>query len=108
MSKIYLPKEYMNKPCYVVNNGYIRVYNTINQNYSNVVYDVYINQDYMVKQGTASYSSNTQCDRLNEYTDNFYYRLDIDKVLIIFLILVLVVVGGPLKIFLRFFKRFAI
>lgn len=106
MSKIYLPTEYLNKPCYVVNNDYIRVYNTINQHYSNTVYDIYINQDYMVKRGIASYSSNTVCDDLNEYTDNFYYRTDIDKVLTIFLILAIVVVWCPLKIVRRFFKRF--
>lgn len=106
MSKIYLPTEYLNKPCYVINNGYIRVYETTNQNYSNTVYDVYINQDYMVKRGTASYASSTQCDHVNEYTDNFYYRTDIDKVLIIFLILAFVIVWSPFKILLRFFKRF--
>lgn len=106
MSKIYLPSEYMNKPCYVINNGYIRVYNTINTNYQNTVYDVYINQDYMVKRGTASYSSSTVCDTANEYTDNFYYRTDIDKILVIFLILAIICVLCPLKIMTRFFKRF--
>lgn len=107
LSKIYLPTEYLNKPCYVINNGYIRVYETISNSYSNKVYDVYINQDYMVKQTTANFSSNTVCDNLNEYTDNFYYRVDIDKVLVIFLILVIVVVICPTKIVLRFFKRFS-
>lgn len=106
MSKIYVPTKYLNKPCYVINNGYIRVYETTNNNYSNTVHDIYINQDYMVKTSTASFSSSTLCDHENEYTDNFYYRTDIDKVLIIFLILAIVVVMCPLKIVLRFFKRF--
>jgi len=106
MSKIYIPTEYLNKKCYVINNDYIRVYETTNINSQNVVYDIYINQDYMVKRGTASYSNNTQCDTINEYTDNFYYRTDIDKILIIFFILAVVVVLSPLKILKRFFRRF--
>lgn len=83
MSKIYVPSEYLNKPCYVINNDYIRVYNTVNTTGNNVIYDIYINNDYMIKQGTASYSANTQCDRLNTYTDDVFYRVDIADILII-------------------------
>jgi len=105
MSKIYLPTAYLNKPCYVINANYIRVYNTINTNQTNVIYDIYINQDYMVKQGTASYSSTTVCDNLNTYTDDVYYRTDIDKILVIFIIFCIVCILLPLKIFSRLFKR---
>lgn len=105
MAKIYLPTEYLNKPCYVINNGYIRVYNTTN-NSNNIVYDIYINQDYQVRRTTSGYSSSTQCDTMNQYTDDIYYRTDFDKILVIFLILCIFCFLLPLKIFVRFFRRF--
>ena len=52
MSKIYLPTEYVNSPCKVINNGYIRVYT--NSNLTNYV-DIYINQYYMIREGYNSY-----------------------------------------------------
>lgn len=103
---IYLPTEYLNKPCYVVNNGYIRVYDTIRTNQPNVVYDIYINQDYMVKKGIANYSSSTLCDTLNTYTDDVYYRTDLDSILIIFLIMCIFCFLIPIKVFTRLFRRF--
>lgn len=103
---IYLPTEYLNKPCYIINNGYIRVYETTNNNQSNVVHDIYINQDYMVKKGTANYSSNTVCDKINTYTDSIYYRTDFDSILIILLIMSIFCFLIPLKIFIRLFRRF--
>lgn len=39
-------------------------------------------------------------------TDNFYYRVDFYKILIIFIILCFIIIYCPIKIFLRFFKRF--
>lgn len=105
MAKIYLPTEYLNKPCYVINNGYIRVYNTTN-NSNNIVYDIYINQDYQVRRTTSGYSSSTYCDTMNQYTDDIYYRTDFDKILVIFLILCIFCFLLPLKIFVRFFRRF--
>lgn len=105
MSKIYLPTEYLNKPCYVINNGYIRVYNSTNSS-NNTVYDIYINQDYMVRRTTAGYSSSTMCDTSNTYTDDIYYRTDFDKIIVIFLCLCVFCFLFPLKIFFRFFRRF--
>lgn len=103
---IYIPTEYLNKPCYVINNGYIRVYDTINTNQSNIVYDIYINQDYMVRQTTANYSYNTLCDRLNTYTDSVYYRVDFVNILIMLTIFCIFCFVLPLKIFVRLFRRF--
>lgn len=85
--KIYLPTEYLNKPCYIVNNGYIRVYETIRTNNQNVVYDIYINQDYMVKEGTSYFSSSTICDTVNVYTDDYFYRRDIVDILLFYVIM---------------------
>ena len=74
MNKIYIPTEYLDNTCKVVNNGYIRVYT--NNNYNSWV-DVYVNQGYMIKPGSSNYSQQPVCDFFNEYTDSIYYRLDI-------------------------------
>lgn len=103
MSKIYLPEQYVNMPCKVVNNGYIRVYS--NDSLTNY-YDIYVNQDYMVKPGSTNYSQNVVCDTTNEYTNEVYYRVDFDKILVILLILVIFVILVPFKIVLRLFRRF--
>lgn len=103
---IYVPTDYLNKPCYVINNDYIRVYETTNTNQSNIVYDIYINQDYMVKQTTANYYSNTVCDRLNTYTDSVYYRVDFVNILIMLTIFCIFCFVLPLKVFVRLFRRF--
>lgn len=103
MAKIYLPTSYVNMPCKVINNGYIRVYS--NDNLTNY-YDIYINQDYMVKSGSTNYSQNVVCDTTNNYTDEIYYRTDFDKILIILIIVAIFVILIPLKIVLRLFRRF--
>lgn len=97
--KIYLPSEYVDSPCKVINNGYIRVYtdNNLRQ-----YVDVYVNQDYMLKNGESNYSYNGVCDYTNVYTDNIYYRLDIDKILISFLVISLVIISFVLPLFKRF------
>lgn len=105
MSTIYLPSEYLNKPCYQVNNGYIRVFETTNINQSNIVYDIYLNQDYQVKRGTASYSNSTLCDNINTYTDDFYYRVDMPNILLMFFIFCLFCYFVPLQLFRRLFRR---
>lgn len=108
MSKIYLPNEYLNKTCYQVNNGYIRVWETNNYNQDNNYYDIYINQDYQVKKGTSYFYNTIQtCDNINTYTSDFWYRLDIDRILIIFLILSIFILLFPYKIFSRFFGKWA-
>lgn len=81
MSTIYLPSDYVGSTCKVINNGYIRAYT--NNSLTNYV-DIYINQDYMVKEGTTFNGYNGLCDNINTYTDNMWYRLDIDKIVITF------------------------
>lgn len=102
MSKIYLPTEYINSPCKVINNGYIRAYT--NSSLTEYV-DIYLNQDYMLKEGTYSYGYNGQCDSLNTYTDNFYYRTDFPDILLMFSIFVLFGIYLPFKIIRRFYKK---
>lgn len=102
MSKIYLPSEYINSPCKVINNGYIRVYTNTGLNY---YVDIYINQDYMIKEGYTNYGYSGQCDSLNTYTDNFYYRTDFPDILFMFLIFVLFGIYLPFRIIRRFYKK---
>lgn len=102
MSKIYLPTEYINSPCKVINNGYIRAYT--NSSLTDYV-DIYINQDYMLKQGTYSYGYTGQCDTINTYTDNFYYRIDFPDILLMFSIFVLFCIYLPFRIIRRFYKK---
>lgn len=102
MSKIYLPTEYVNSSCKVINNGYIRAFT--NSSLTNYV-DIYINQDYMVKEGTYSYGYSGECDSLNIYTDNFYYRTDFPDILFMFLVFVLFGIYLPFKIIRRFYKK---
>ena len=102
MSKIYLPTEYINSPCKVINNGYIRVYT--NNSLTNYV-DIYINQDYMIREGYNSYGYSGTCDSLNTYTDNFYYRTDFPDILLMFSIFVLFGIYLPFRIIRRFYKK---
>lgn len=102
MSKIYLPSEYVNSPCKVINNGYIRAYT--NSSLTDYV-DIYLNQDYMLKQGTYSYGYSGQCDTINTYTDNFYYRTDFPDILLMFSIFVLFGIYLPFRIIRRFYKK---
>ena len=102
MSKIYLPTEYVNSPCKVINNGYIRVYT--NSSLTNYV-DIYINQDYMIREGYNSYGYSGTCDSLNTYTDNFYYRTDLPDILLMFTIFVLFGIYLPFRIIRRFYKK---
>ena len=105
MSKIYLPTEYINSPCKVINNGYIRAYT--NSSLTEYV-DIYLNQDYMLREGTYSYGYSGQCDSLNTYTDNFYYRTDFPDILLMFTIFVLFGIYLPFKIIRRFYKKWEI
>ena len=105
MSKIYLPTEYVNSPCKVINNGYIRAYT--NSSLTEYV-DIYLNQDYMLKQGTYSYGYSGQCDTINSYTNNFYYRTDFPDILLMFSIFVLFGIYLPFRIIRRFYKKWKI
>lgn len=102
MSKIYLPSEYVDSPCKIVNNGYIRAYdNSSLTNYT----DIYINQDYMIKKGRSNTGYTGTCDIYNTYTDNFYYRNDFSQILFIFLIFTIFIVYIPTKIVSKLFIR---
>lgn len=105
MSKIYLPEEYVNMPCKVINNGYIRVY--VDNSYTNY-YDIYVNQDYMAKYGTTNYTQTVVCDTLNEYTTAYFYRTDATELMLLFMLIVTLcyfIVNKLLKVFFLGFRE---
>lgn len=97
---IYLPEEYLDN-CNVINNGYIRSY--LNDNYTSW-HDIYVNQDYQIKEGYSNYGQNPVCDSTNIYTSNIWYRLDIDKILFIFLTIAFVIYFIISSLFKRLFR----
>lgn len=68
---IYLPEDYINN-CNVVYNGYIRSYT--NSSRTEWV-DIYVNQNYMLKYGSSTYSQNVVCDTANVYTSDELYKI---------------------------------
>ena len=102
MSKIYLPTEYVNSSCKVINNGYIRVYT--NNDLTEYV-DVFVNQDYMIRESYNNYGYNGQCDTINTYTDDFYYRTDFPDILIMFSCFVFFCFYIPFTIIRRLYKK---
>ena len=107
---IYVP-DLENYRCFVVQSeGVIRAYETRPTYNSTINYrDYYINSDYIYRDGTQQFSTYTTlptCLSNNHVTDSIYYRLDIDKILLVVLILSIFIVYIPLKILRRFFRRF--
>ena len=106
---IYVPD--INYKCYVVQSeGVIRAYEEIPQYNTQVNYrDYYINSSYIYKDGYQSfgaYSTIPTCLDTSVLTNDFYYRLDLDSILIIFTIFVIFCICLPFKILFRLFRRF--
>lgn len=106
---IYVPD--LNYKCYVVQSeGVIRAYEEIPQYNTEINYrDYYINSSYIYKDGYqsfGSYSTIPTCLDTSVLTNDFYYRLDLDSILIIFTIFVIFGICLPFKILFRLFRRF--
>lgn len=107
---IYVPNK-ENYKCFVVQNDTtIRAYEEIPRNNTDISYrDYYYTANYLYRDGVQSFSSYTTlpiCLDNTLISSNVYYRNDFDKILVIFLILSIFCFYIPLKIFLRFFRRF--
>lgn len=102
MSKIYIPSDYLNSPCKIINNNYIRAYT--NNNLTSYV-DIYINQDYMLKEGYSNYGYNGSCDTLNTYTSDYIYRVDFSNILIDLSVFTFFIIIIPLACFKKLFKK---
>lgn len=109
---IYVPD--LSYKCYVLTNkDTIRAYEVqpYNPGYNqqvNINYrDYYINSNYLYTDGFQTFSSYTTlpiCLESTKLTDDVYYRTDLDKILVIFLIMCIFMFLIPLKLFQRFFK----
>lgn len=105
VTKIYVPTDLLNKSCYQVNQGYIRVWDSVTLNESNTYTDVFINQDYQVVTDSIVLTESLKCDSANTYTDNVLYRVDIDRIFVIVFIFMLVCFLFPYRIFSRLFGK---
>lgn len=106
--KIYVPNE--NYQCYVVQSeGVIRGYERVPVQNATISYrDYFINSDYIYRDGTQTFGAYTTlptCLDSSVLTHEIHYRLDYDKILVIFLIMCIFVMYIPLKIYSRLWKR---
>lgn len=111
MTKIFLPIDVSDNQCAVmVSDGHIRVYDRV-PNGTNIngvhYYDFYIRDDYIQTEGTTNFSSYTtyNCINSSNFTTDYWYRLDIDKIVTVFLAVAIVGIWLPYKIFSRFLGR---
>lgn len=90
---------------YVYGEGVLRAYERTPQANQTINYrDYYINSNYIYRDGSTTFSSYTTlptCLPSTVLTNDFYYRNDIDKILVIFLILVIFCIYCPIKLFMR-------
>lgn len=109
MSKIFVPDTTYS--CYVVQNeDTIRAYKEQPRQDREIEYrDYYIHSDYMYRDDTQTfgrYSELPTCLDIALITDEVYYRVDFPLILVGFIILCIIILGIPLKVFLRLFRRF--
>lgn len=108
--KIYVP-DYDNNSCVIIkDNETLRVYNNrpqnINEDYSYT--DYFYNSHYYNINGSERFNSVDTlpvCLNFDTITRDIYYRNDIVDIFLIFLVLFIVGIILPLKLFSRFFRR---
>lgn len=110
MAKLYVPNYSNGKCAYLYNHNTIRVYDS-QPNYNTTVNytDYYLDMHYYSNTGSTTfnqYSNLPVCLSSSNITDDILYRVDIDSIMIIFLIMCIFVFYIPLKVLLRLFKRF--
>lgn len=110
MNNIYVPDDIYYDECYVLQgDGVIRGYDTVPRNNTSYNYrDYYINSNYMYRDGSGSWSQYTTlpvCLDDALITNNFYYRVDFYKILIMFLIFNIFCIYFPIKLFSKIFKK---
>ena len=107
---IYVPDT--NYSCYVVRSeNVIRAYEEVPRVNSTIRYrDYYYTSNYLFNDGVQQFSQYTTnlpvCLDNSLITDSPYYRTDFDSILIIFMIMSIFCFYIPLRVFMRFFRRF--
>lgn len=110
MSKMYLPSDLIsNSYNYEYTNDYIVVHKYTNRhqdqwgNWSSDCVRVYPNFDYNVSNVYSCSENFTTYLTKEDFTSDFYYRVDIVNILLIFMILSIVIVIVPYKIIKKLF-----
>lgn len=107
---IFVPRDTTFNKCYVIQSeGVIRGYDTIPRNNTSYNYrDYYIRSDYIYRDGEGTWSSYTtlpSCISSDNITNDYWYRVDISNVLIMFLIINIFGIFIPIKIFSKLFRK---
>lgn len=105
-----MPSDTTYNKCYVVQNeDVIRGYDRVPSNNTSYNYrDYYINSDYIYKDGNGTWSQYTTlpvCLSSSVITNDFYYRVDLSNIMIIFFVMFFFIVYIPIKLFSRLFGR---
>lgn len=108
----YLPSGYINSHyTYIYNNNYIQVRTNENcvQQYNTTYcdcYNIYYNYDYIVgDKYNCSLSNSSNTINYNNFSSDFYYRLDFDKICIIFFLVITLCYFLAFKPISRLFGR---
>ena len=104
---IYIPNYETNNCVHIRDKDTIRVYERKPQVNNLVNYtDYYINSDYLQTNGQQQFTQYTTIPTCEDnITTNVFYRNDIDKILVVFLIILLICFFLPYKIISRMFGR---
>lgn len=109
MSKVFLPSYNSNNCAFIYSSDIIRVLDSQPTHNSNINYtDYYIKSSYISNRGQVNYgqySTLPTCINSNNITNNVFYRNDIDKILVIFLILLIFCFYFPYRLISRMFGR---
>lgn len=105
--KTYIETDLLNDNyIYTYENNNIIVHSNCNNNQCDCV-NIYPELDYMRSNiYSCILQNNNNIIDYSKLTDNYYYRIDFYKILIIFIIFCFFIIYCPIKILLRFFKRF--
>lgn len=108
--KIFMPESSVYNKCYVVqSNDIIRGYDRVPSYNSSYNYrDYYINSSYIYKDGSGTWSNYATlpvCLSSDIITNDYYFRLDMPNILLMFLVINIFAIYLPIKIFSKFIKR---
>ena len=102
---IYVP-DIEHFECFTMHDGYIRAYGGINDVPSYVAYtDFFYNSNYYSVSGYEELTEFPSCIPSSQLTTNYLYRNDLDKILVIFVILAFVIIYLPIRLVFHLFNR---
>lgn len=102
---IYVP-DIEHFECFTMHDGYIRGYGGISSVPSTVAYtDFLYNNNYYTRTGQEELTEYPSCISSDQLTTDYMYRVDIDKILIIFVIITFIIVYLPIKLIFHLLNR---